>query len=114
MKRFAGRSSRSTRLRVASSTTCPTSLDTVSGCGTGSRCRKMSEGPIAVGSTFATTAKAFGTQREQSTVTELTPTTAFAWDSTGALGRAHHSFALSEDGGTTKLTKTAQIVEPKP
>lgn len=74
---------------------------------------KSSDGPVAVGSTFSTTAKQFGTQREQSTIAELTPNTAFAWDSTGALGRAHHSFALSEDGGTTKLTKTAQIVEPK-
>jgi uncharacterized protein YndB with AHSA1/START domain len=74
---------------------------------------KSSDGPEAVGSTFSTTAKQFGTQREQSTITELTPSTAFAWDSTGALGRAHHSFALSEDGGTTKLTKAAQIVEPK-
>ena len=74
---------------------------------------KSSDGPVAVGSTFSTTAKLLGTQREQSTITELAPTTAFAWDSTGALGRAHHSFSLAEDGGATTLTKTAQIVEPK-
>ena len=81
--------------------------------GNGLEVTKSSDGPVAVGSTFSTTAKLFGTQREQSTITDLTPTKAFAWDSVGALGRAHHSFALSEDGGATTLTKTAQIVEPK-
>jgi hypothetical protein len=70
------------------------------------------EGPVAVGSVFSTTAKQFGTQREQSTITELTPGEMFAWDSTGALGRAHHWFSLSEDGGSTSLTKGAEIVDP--
>ena len=80
--------------------------------GNGLEVMKSSDGPVAVGSTFSTTAKQFGTQREHSTITELTPGKAFAWDSVGALGSAHHSFALAEDGGATKLTKTAQIVEP--
>jgi len=71
-----------------------------------------SDGPVAVGSTFSTTAKQFGTQREQSTITELTPGKAFAWDSTGALGRAHHWFSLSEDAGVTTLSKGAELVEP--
>ena len=73
---------------------------------------KSSDGPEAVGSTFSTTAKQFGTQREQSTITELTPSTTFAWDSKGALGRAHHWFSLSEDGGSTTLSKGAEVVEP--
>jgi uncharacterized protein YndB with AHSA1/START domain len=71
-----------------------------------------SDGPVAVGTTFSTTAKQFGTQREQSTVTEVTPGSAFAWESKGALGLARHRFALSEDGGSTTLTKSAEIVEP--
>ena len=37
------------------------------------------EGPVAVGSVFSTTAKQFGTQREQSTITEVSPGSAFAW-----------------------------------
>jgi uncharacterized membrane protein len=73
---------------------------------------KSSEGPVAVGSTFSTTAKQFGTQREQSTITELTPGKAFAWDSTGALGRVHHWFSLSGDGSATTLSKGAEMVEP--
>lgn len=74
---------------------------------------KTSDGPIAVGSTFSTVAKLFGTQKEQSTITEMTPGKAFAWDSVGALGTAHHSFTLTEQDGATVVTKSAEIVEPK-
>jgi uncharacterized protein YndB with AHSA1/START domain len=80
--------------------------------GHGLEVKKPSEGVAAVGSTFSTTAKAFGTQREQSTITELTPNSAFAWDSTGALGRVHHWFSLAEDAGSTTLSKGAEMLEP--
>ena len=80
--------------------------------GHGLEVTKSSEGSVAVGTTFSTTAKQFGTQREQSTITELDPGKAFAWDSTGALGRVHHWFSLSEDGGSTTLSKGAEMVEP--
>jgi hypothetical protein len=73
---------------------------------------KETDGPVAVATMYATTAKQFGTQREHSTITDLTRPTMFAWDSKGALGRAHHWFSLSADGGTTTLTKAAEIVEP--
>jgi uncharacterized protein YndB with AHSA1/START domain len=73
---------------------------------------KDSDGPVAVGTTYSTTAKSFGTQREHSTITELTPGRAFAWDSRGALGRVHHWFSMSEDGGATTLTKGAEMLEP--
>jgi uncharacterized membrane protein len=73
---------------------------------------KTSDGPVAVGSTFSTVAKLFGTQKEQSTITEMTPGTAFAWDSTGALGRAHHAFSLTEQDGKTVVRKSAEIVQP--
>ena len=81
--------------------------------GHGLQVTKSTEGPVAVGSVFSTTAKQFGTQREQSTITELSPGSAFAWESTGALGRARHRFSLAGDGGSTTLTKSAEIVEPK-
>ncbi len=80
--------------------------------GHGLEVTKSSEGLVAVGSTFSTTAKQFGTQREQSTITNLDPGKAFAWDSTGALGRVHHWFSLAEDGGSTTLSKGAEMVEP--
>jgi uncharacterized membrane protein len=74
---------------------------------------KTSDGPIGVGSTFSTVAKLFGTQKEQSTITETTPDSSFAWDSVGALGTAHHSFALTERDGGTVVRKSAEIVQPK-
>ena len=80
--------------------------------GNGLEVTKDSDGPAAVGSTYSTTAKQFGTQREQSTVTEFTPGRTFAWDSRGALGRVHHWFSMSEDGGATTLTKGAEMLEP--
>jgi uncharacterized membrane protein len=80
--------------------------------GNGLEVTKSTEGPVALGTVYATTAKQFGTQREHSTVTEMTPGRAFAWDSVGALGRAHHAFSFSSDGGATAVTKSAEIVEP--
>ncbi len=73
---------------------------------------KSTEGRVAVGTTFSTTAKQFGTQREQSTITELVPGKMFAWDSTGALGRVHHWFSLAGDGRSTTLSKGAEMVDP--
>jgi hypothetical protein len=80
--------------------------------GHGLEVMKSTDGPVAVGSTFSTTAKQFGTQREQSTITELTPGRKFAWDSTGALGRVHHWFSVSEEGASTTLSKGAEMVDP--
>jgi hypothetical protein len=80
--------------------------------GHGLEVARSDDGPVAVGTTFSTTAKQFGTQREQSTITELTPGKTFAWDSTGALGRVHHWFSLSDDGGSTTLSKGAEMVDP--
>ncbi|MEX0985485.1 MAG: SRPBCC family protein [Actinomycetota bacterium] len=80
--------------------------------GNGLTVTKSSDGPIAVGTVYATTAKQFGTQREQSTVIETTPGRTFAWDSVGALGRARHTFGLSTDAGSTTVIKSAEIVEP--
>ena len=71
-----------------------------------------SDGPVAVGSIFSTEAHQFGTQREKSTITDVTPSSLFAWDSAGALGQVHHWFALSEDGGATTLTKGLELTKP--
>ena len=80
--------------------------------GNGLEVTRSGAGPVAAGMTFSTTAKQFGTQREQSTITELTPDTTFAWDSTSALGRVHHWFALSGEGDSTTLSKGAETVDP--
>src|SRR6185369_8613054 len=67
--------------------------------GNGLKVTKETDGPVAVGTVYATTAKQFGTQRERRAITEMSPGRAFAWDSVGALGRAHHAFALEGNGG---------------
>ena len=73
---------------------------------------KDGDGPVAVGTTFSTTASQFGTQRERSTITDMKPNTLFAWDSEGSLGTAHHWFSIADNGGTTTLTKGAQFTDP--
>jgi len=72
---------------------------------------KDGDGPVAMGSTFSTTAKQFGTQREHSTITELSPGTAFGWESKGALGLVRHRFDLVGDT-STQVTKSAEFVQP--
>jgi uncharacterized membrane protein len=69
-------------------------------------------GPVAVGSTYSTEAKFFGTQREKSTVTELTPGQMFGWESKGTLGVVHHWFSLEGEGGSTSLSKGLEFVHP--
>jgi uncharacterized protein YndB with AHSA1/START domain len=71
---------------------------------------KDDDEPVAVGSTYSTVAKQFGTQREHSTVTELEPASVFGWDSEGTLGTVHHRFTVSAgDGSSTTLTKRAEF-----
>jgi len=72
---------------------------------------KDGDGPVAVGSTFSTTAKQFGTQREHSTITELSPGKAFGWESKGALGLVRHRFDLSGNG-STQVVKSAEFTQP--
>ena len=81
--------------------------------GHGLQVTREGTGPVAVGASYSTTAKQFGTQREKSTVTSMTPPREFAWDSVGALGRIHHWFSLREDASKTTVTKGAEVVEPK-
>jgi uncharacterized protein YndB with AHSA1/START domain len=77
--------------------------------GHGLQVTKDDDGPVAVGSTYSTVAKQFGTQREHSTVTELEPGSVFGWDSQGTLGTVHHRFAVGAGDGSTTLTKSAEF-----
>lgn len=81
--------------------------------GHGLQATKETDGPVGVGTKYATTAKQFGTQKEHSTITEHSAPAKFAWDSVGALGRINHWFATAESGGVTTLSKGAEVVEPK-
>lgn len=72
---------------------------------------KTSEGPEGVGSTYATVAHQFGTQKEKSTVTDYEPGKLFAWDSTGALGTVHHWFSMAEEAGKTTVKKGLEVTK---
>ena len=80
--------------------------------GNGLQVSKEGDGPVAVGATYSTVAKQFGTQREQSTVTEVRQNATFAWDSKGALGLVHHWFELTGEDGSTMVSKGAEMVQP--
>jgi len=80
--------------------------------GHGLQVTKDGDGPAAIGSTYSTVAKQFGTQREHSTVTELEPGRVFGWDSKGALGTVHHRFTVGAADGGTSLSKSAEFVAP--
>jgi hypothetical protein len=80
--------------------------------GNGLQVTQDGEGPMAVGMRFSTVAKQFGTQREHSTITELSPGAAFGWESKGALGTVHHRFTMTAVGESTTLTKSAEFVQP--
>jgi len=80
--------------------------------GHGLQAEQTSDGPVGVGTTYATTAKQFGTQKEQSTVTRHDAPKQFEWDSKGALGTVHHWIAMSETGGVTTVRKGAELTEP--
>jgi len=80
--------------------------------GHGIQATKTSDGPVGVGTTYATTAKQFGTQREHSTVTAFNAPSQFEWDSKGALGMVHHWVSLSQAGDVTTVRKGAELTAP--
>src|SRR5437867_8802782 len=63
--------------------------------------RKTSEGPIAVGSTFETVGKQFGTHRAEVKITELVPTKKIVFEAQDDSGQFRHSFTLAAAGGGT-------------
>ena len=82
--------------------------------GHGLQVTKDRDGPVEVGTTFSTVARQFGTQREHSTITEMTPGKRFAWESKGSLGLARHWFELtpSADGASTTVVKGMEFAQP--
>src|SRR6266511_2073914 len=73
---------------------------------------QTSSGPIGVGATFSSTAQQFGTQRETQTVTEYAPGSRFAFEASGALGLARHTFELSAAEGGTRVSKSMELIKP--
>ena len=73
-----------------------------------SEIRKTSDGPVAVGTTYASTGKNLGmTANEEVEVTAYQPNQRFAWRTDAAMGMQFHwSFQLQpQDGGTLLIER---------
>jgi uncharacterized protein YndB with AHSA1/START domain len=69
---------------------------------------QSSDGPIAVGTTFATVGKLFGTHSAEVKITELVPSEKIAYESQDDSGRFDHEFVLAPADGGTTLTKSVE------
>jgi uncharacterized protein YndB with AHSA1/START domain len=73
---------------------------------------QTSQGGAGVGSTFASVAHQFGTQRETQTIVDYAPGARFAFEAKGSLGTARHAFDLSAADGGTRVTKSMELTKP--
>jgi len=72
---------------------------------------KTSEGPVAVGSTFATTGYQMGTHTGVVTITELVPGQKIVYESNDDTGRIRHFIELTPQNGGTNITKGFETVK---
>lgn len=75
--------------------------------------QKTSEGPIGVGSTFASTGQQFGTQNDTVKITEYVPNSRVAYQAEGNAGLIEHTFDLKPAGEGVEVTKTFEALKPK-
>jgi hypothetical protein len=73
---------------------------------------QTSQGPAGVGSTYASVAHQFGTQKETQTVTEYNPPSVFAFEARGSLGTARHVFDIRPSGSGSSVTKSMELIKP--
>jgi hypothetical protein len=74
--------------------------------------KQTSEGQPGVGTTYASVAHQFGTQRETQTVTVYEPGKRFAFEARGSIGVVRHAFDLTAADGGTRVVKSMEIVKP--
>ena len=80
--------------------------------GFGNVVRPMSQGEVAVGSTYECDGKQFGRHTDNVTVTEYVPNKHFATETKGDTGHSRNTFDLEEQGGATKVTKVLEFIKP--
>ena len=74
---------------------------------------KTSDSALAVGSTFRTVGKLFGTHEAEVKITELVPNQKIAFESQDDSGHFRHEFVLAPSNGGTAITKAVEPVETK-
>lgn len=67
--------------------------------------QKTSEGPLSVGSTYASDSRFMGKHKAQITVTEYEPSSRFTFEAEDDTGRFRHYFVVQREDGGTRLTK---------
>ena len=74
--------------------------------------QQTSQGPVAAGATFTSTAKMMGSHTAQIALTELVPNSKIAFEAEDDSGRFRHYFVLQEEGAGTRLTKGVEMLKP--
>jgi len=72
---------------------------------------KTSAGPVAVGSTFATTGHQMGTHVGVVTIAELVPNQKIVYESNDDTARMRHYFVFAAENGGTRVTKGFETVK---
>lgn len=75
--------------------------------------QKTSDGPIGVGSTFASTGRQFGTQHDTVKITEYVPSQRLVYQAEGNAGLIQHAFEIAPAGEGVAVTKTFEALKPK-
>ena len=74
--------------------------------------RQTSEGEVGLGSTYECDGKQFGRHTDKVTVTEYVPGKRFVVDVKGDTGETRNTFALEEQGSSTRVTKILEFTKP--
>jgi uncharacterized protein YndB with AHSA1/START domain len=77
------------------------------------RAEKSSDGPVAVGSTFTTVGKLFGSHEAEVKITDLVPNQKIAFESQDDSGHFRHEFILTPSNGGTAITKAVEPLQTK-
>jgi uncharacterized protein YndB with AHSA1/START domain len=78
-----------------------------------SSAEKTSDGAVAVGSTFATVGKLFGTHQAEVKVIELVPNEKIAFEARDDSGHFRHEFVLAPSNGGTTITKAVEPLQTR-
>jgi uncharacterized protein YndB with AHSA1/START domain len=73
--------------------------------------QKTSEGPIAAGTTYASTGHLLGTHRAEVKITELVPNQKVVYEAQDDTGHFRHHFTVAAENGGTRLTKGVEVMK---
>ena len=72
---------------------------------------KTSEGPVAVGSTYATTGHLMGTHKAEVRIVDLVPNEKVVYECSDDTGQFRHYISVAPENGATRLTKGVEPIK---